>query len=82
MFPEPWRLVELKPDNFGMPVKRAMTIKELAFGVSSGELDFGLTDDPKFWSSSIPFQALISGQPNAALFVLGVVLMLFRREIL
>ena len=31
-----------------MPVKRAMTIKELACQVLSGELDFGLSDDKKF----------------------------------
>ena len=31
-----------------MPVKRVMTIKELACRVISGELDFGFPDDKKF----------------------------------
>ena len=31
-----------------MPVKRAMTTKELACRVISGELDFGFPDDKKF----------------------------------
>ena len=47
-----------------MPVKRVMTIKELACRVISGELDFGFPDDKKFLEElqSIPSIGLWTAQ--------------------
>ena len=56
IFPDASRLADLKPGHLSMPTRRALTIKELARRVSTGELDFGLPGHDSFQEAllSIP----------------------------